>query len=264
MSSQSMFMTIAQTVQYHLSQAPVAGGLGYLAAIYALHRAMATRKAASIPKPVMVVYNFVQVAINLYVALAISNALQGRVWGLGMPDTPAVRHGVYLHYLCKYLDMIDTVIIAARKKGEQLSFLHLYHHSTIVIVWGWVVNTWPADQSAVYAYGAWVNSWVHVIMYFYYGLTAMGIRPPFKKWVTVVQLTQFASCITHAITALFLDTTPVFYNAVQVCYHIQMLKLFLPLLLRTQPAHARGGKGAAALEQKGAAAACDAHHGKAE
>jgi len=207
---------------------------------------MATRQAVQIPKGVMVVYNAAQVAINLYVALSISDALGGvrNVWGLGVPDSPAVRHGVYLHYLCKYLDFADTALITLRKKSEQLSFLHLYHHSTIVVVWGWAVSTWPADQSAVYAYGAWVNSWVHVIMYFYYGLTALGIRPPFKKCVTAVQLTQFASCITHAITALFLDTTPVLYNGVQVCYHIQMLYLFLPLLLGTQ----QRGKGARGFE----------------
>ena len=75
--------------------------------------------------------------------------------------------------------MVDTLIICLRKKTEQCSFLHLWHHSTIVIVWGWVVNTWPAENSsAVYAYGAWINACVHVIMYFYYGLTAVNIRPP--------------------------------------------------------------------------------------
>lgn len=45
-----------------------------------------------------------------------------------------------------------------------------------------------------------------------------------------MQLTQFASCIVHAISALFFDSTPIFYNAVQVMYHIGMLKLFFPLL----------------------------------
>ena len=64
----------------------------------------------------------------------------------------------------------------------------------------------------------------------------MNIRPPFKKAVTMAQLTQFASCIVHAIAALFFDVTPVFYNAVQVLYHIGMLKLFLPLLLGKKPA----------------------------
>ena len=82
-----------------------------------------------------------------------------------------------------------------------------------------MVNTWPTAEengSAAYAYGAWINSCVHVIMYFYYGLTALGIKPPFKKAVTTVQLTQFASCIFMAFAALYLDSTPIFYNAIQV------------------------------------------------
>ena len=295
---------------YHVSNMPLVGSLGYLLAVYTIHKAMSSRAApVTIAKPILVLYNFVQVAINLYVAYDIAMALGGRVWGLGLKDTTAVRYGVWLHYLCKvclppmslqllpagarhlgkpalttfapvapiprgaaqYLDMFDTLIIVLRKKSEQLSFLHLWHHSTIVVVWGWVVNTWPAENSsAAYAYGAWVNSCVHVIMcvhipppapgtpvsegrsastsppvcsvtadcvrrYFYYGLTAMNIRPPFKKLVTMVQLTQFASCIIHAITALFVDVTPVFYNGVQVLYHIGMLKLFLPLLLGKKP-----------------------------
>jgi len=77
-------------------------------------------------------------------------------------------------------------------------------------------------------------------MYAYYGLTAVGIRPPFKKAVTAVQLTQFFSCIVIAVLALFLDETPVFYNAVQVCYHIIMMYLFLPLLLGGGPKPSSG------------------------
>merc|ERR1719453_1694320 len=192
---------------------------------------MSKRKAMSIPKGLMMVYNFAQVLINGYVAYAIAAPLGGRVWGIGLVDSPAIRYGVFLHYLCKYLDMVDTLIIALRKKEEQLSFLHLWHHSTIVIVWGWVVNTWPTAEesgSAAYAYGAWINSIIHVIMYFYYGVTALEVKvpTPLKKSVTTCQLTQFASCIVHAFAALAFDTTPIFYNAVQVCYHIVMLKLF--------------------------------------
>lgn len=181
-------------------------------------------------------YNAAQVAINAYVAYKIAAPLGGRVWGMGLPDSPAVRYGVYLHMLCKYLDFTDTLIILLRKKSEQLSFLHLWHHATILLVWGWVVNTWPTAQAggtAVYAYGAWINAIVHVIMYAYYGCTAVGVRvpTPLKRAVTSVQLTQFASCIGVAIAALFVDDTPVQYNAVQVLYHMGMLRLFLPLLL---------------------------------
>merc|ERR1719230_1983387 len=73
-------------------------------------------------------------------------------------------------------------------------------------------------------------------MYGYYGLTAVGIKPPFKSLVTMIQLTQFFSCISHAFAALVFDSTPVFYNGVQVCYHIVMMRLFLPLLLKSKAA----------------------------
>jgi len=225
------------TAVYHLSNMPLFGAFTYLALVYMLHKAMASRKAMNIPKAILVFYNVAQVLINLYVAYMIAMPLGGRVWGIGLKDSPEVRYGVYLHMLCKYLDYCDTLIIVLRKKGEQLSFLHLWHHFSILIVWGWVVNTWPTAEeggSAAYAYGAWVNSCVHVIMYAYYGVAAfVKVPTPLKKAVTTVQLTQFASCITIAIMALFLDVTPVFYNAVQVAYHIGMLRLFLPLLLKS-------------------------------
>jgi len=216
---------------------PIAGSFSYLATVYLVHAAMSKRASPiAIPRSVLVMYNAAQVVINAYVAYKIAEPLGGHVWGMGLSDSPAVRHGVYLHMLCKYLDFTDTLIILLRKKSEQLSFLHLWHHATILLVWGWVVNTWPTAQeggTAVYSYGAWVNAIVHVIMYAYYGLTAVGVKVPtrVKKAVTAVQLTQFASCIAIAIAALFVDSTPVFYNAVQVLYHIGMLKLFLPLLL---------------------------------
>jgi len=248
-------MDMLEALTYHLSNMPLAGSIGYLAVIYLLHSFMSSRNAVQIPKAVMVLYNVVQVVINGYVAYAIAAANSGWVFGIGLRDSPALRYGVWLHYLCKYLDMVDTAIIAMRKKSDQLSFLHLYHHATIVVVWGWVVNTWPtADEngSGAYAYGAWINACVHVVMYGYYGVAAVGIKVPkaIKKSVTMVQLSQFASCIMHAFAALVFDTTPIFYNAVQVLYHIGMLYLFLPLLLRGyKPSETK-----AAAEAKAAAA----------
>jgi len=227
--------TPLETLTYHVTNMPLLASVVYLGGVWACFSMMMGRKAMVIPKALMIFYNFAQVLINGYVAYAIAAPLGMQVWGIGLKDSPAVRFGVFLHYLCKYLDFTDTLIIVLRKKDEQLSFLHLWHHATIVVVWGWVVNTWPTAEeggSAAYAYGAWINSIIHVIMYGYYGLTAMGIKPPFKKAVTMCQLTQFASCIVHAFAALAFDTTPIFYNGIQVLYHIGMLKLFLPLLLR--------------------------------
>ena len=112
--------------------------------MYAIHRAKRSSPPTALPKPALALYNAAQVAVNAYVAWEIASALGGRVWGIGIADTPRVRHGVFLHYLCKYLDFADTLVIVLRKKAAQLSFLHLYHHASIVLVWGWVVATWPS------------------------------------------------------------------------------------------------------------------------
>ena len=220
---------------YHLSHVPWWAAAGYLGGVYAVHRAKRSSPPTALPKPALALYNAAQVAVNAYVAWEIASALGGRVWGIGIADTPRVRHGVFLHYLCKYLDFADTLVIVLRKKAAQLSFLHLYHHASIVLVWGWVVATWPSGAdggSACYAYGAFVNAVVHVVMYAYYGCTVVELRPPLwlKRSVTGVQLTQFATCVVHAVAALALDRARV-HGTVQVLYHIAMLRLFLPLLL---------------------------------
>ena len=41
---------------------------------------------------------------------------------------------LWLFYMSKILDFMDTVFIVLGKKWEQLSFLHVYHHTTIFLV----------------------------------------------------------------------------------------------------------------------------------
>ena len=89
------------TLQYHLSSMPLPASFLYLAGIWGLYKLMQPRAAVSIPKPVLVLYNVAQCVINGYVAYLIADALSGRVWGIGQPETEYVRYGVYLHYLCK-------------------------------------------------------------------------------------------------------------------------------------------------------------------
>ena len=83
---------------------------------------MSNRKAMTIPKSVLVLYNAAQVIINAYVAYKIAEPLGGRVWGIGLKDTPAVRYGVYLHMLCKYLDFTDTLIIVSCSRFARAFF----------------------------------------------------------------------------------------------------------------------------------------------
>jgi elongation of very long chain fatty acids protein 4 len=43
---------------------------------------------------------------------------------------------MYVYYIIKLVDLIDTVLFALRKKSNQISFLHVFHHFSMV------VNSW--------------------------------------------------------------------------------------------------------------------------
>ena len=42
---------------------------------------------------------------------------------------------LWVFYMSKILDFVDTVIIIVRRKWRQLSFLHVFHHVSIFLVW---------------------------------------------------------------------------------------------------------------------------------
>ena len=68
-----------------------------------------------------------------------------------------------------------------------MSFLHLYHHSTMFPLW-WIATRWCAGGQAYFS--AMLNSFVHVVMYFYYFITTFDRYKHvwWKKYVTHMQL----------------------------------------------------------------------------
>ena len=77
-----------------------------------------------------------------------------------------------------------------RHKKKQISFLHVFHHFTIVLIadYGYHHAPWPA----IIPIGS-LNSFVHIVMYGYYGLTAFYplTEFQFKRRITQLQMTQF-------------------------------------------------------------------------
>lgn len=148
----------------------------------------------------MVVFNFVIVAMYI-VNVSILLVNMPKISGHELCKGGAVRKGditytlarkAWMLYLLKYVELFDTVFFVLRKKGNQITFLHVLHHSLIPI-FGWVV--FRTEKSALQSVPMFVNSFVHVIMYTYYGLAAMGphVRKYlwWKKYLTQLQIVQF-------------------------------------------------------------------------
>jgi len=78
---------------------------------------------------------------------------------------------VWLHYCNKYLEFFDTIFMVLRGRLDQVSFLHIYHHTTIVWAWYWGVRLYIRGDSY---FGALLNSIIHVFMYSYYAMVRNG------------------------------------------------------------------------------------------
>lgn len=160
----------------------------------------------------MFFYNSFQILFNLFMIA-------------GFLFTNYFEFFMYLHYLSKYIDYIDTIIIVLRKKDNQLTFLHLYHHSTISIIWGIILNANLANQISYF--GCLINSFIHSIMYSHYLYSSFGLINPYKKYITKAQITQFILCILHSIYVInFNFEMPIFYPLLQIIYCMIMIILF--------------------------------------
>jgi len=92
---------------------------------------------------------------------------------------------VYIYYLSKFWELFDTVILVLKRRP--LIFLHVYHHSVVILmVWLWL------NSHLLFAsIGMMLNTFIHVFMYYFYYRTALGKVVWWKKYITVTQIIQF-------------------------------------------------------------------------
>ncbi|KAL5518942.1 ELO2 [Sanghuangporus vaninii] len=99
--------------------------------------------------------------------------------------TPRMEFYYMINYYIKYLELLDTVFLALKKKP--LAFLHVFHHSATALLCYTQLNGRTSVSWVVIT----LNLTVHVLMYYYYYATAGGARIWWKKHLTTMQIVQF-------------------------------------------------------------------------
>uniref|UniRef100_A0A3Q2HV14 Elongation of very long chain fatty acids protein n=1 Tax=Equus caballus TaxID=9796 RepID=A0A3Q2HV14_HORSE len=178
-------------------------------------RIMANRKPFQL-RSFMIVYNFSLVALSLYIVyeFLMSGWLSTYTWRCdpvdysNNPEALRMVRVAWLFLFSKFIELMDTVIFILRKKDGQVTFLHVFHHSVLPWSWWWGVKIAPGGMGSFHAM---INSSVHVVMYLYYGLSAIGpAAQPYlwwKKHMTAIQLVRGRGLACSHPNILSLDPT---------------------------------------------------------
>ncbi|KAF2901810.1 hypothetical protein ILUMI_04374 [Ignelater luminosus] len=163
---------------------------------------------------VLIVYNAYQVVFSVWLCCQAFNVdniftLLFRHCSAAQPDrkhAALLSNGAWWYFFSKVVELLDTVFFVLRKKQSQVTFLHVYHHSiTMFFSWGYL-KFLPGEQGVVIGF---LNSAVHVVMYSYYLIAALGPKYQkylwWKKYMTWMQLTQFCLMLVYLMYVLAMD-----------------------------------------------------------
>ncbi|XP_041976153.1 elongation of very long chain fatty acids protein-like [Aricia agestis] len=122
------------------------------------------------------------------------------------PQAMRTVAGCWWYYFSKFTEFFDTFFFVMRKKFDHVSKLHVIHHGIMPLsVWFGVKFT-PGGHSTFFGM---LNTFVHIVMYSYYLLAALGPKVQkflwWKKYITVLQMVQFVLVFVHAFQLLFIE-----------------------------------------------------------
>ncbi|XP_036336931.1 elongation of very long chain fatty acids protein 4-like [Rhagoletis pomonella] len=214
----------------------------YLLLVRYLPKWMQRRKPFQM-KPLMLLYNFLMALLNAHICKELLfNGIRSKYnfWcqssrELYTKEEFRIAAAVWWFYFSKLLEFADTIFFILRKKRKQLTFLHVYHHGTMFPLW-WIAIKWVPTGSTIIP--SVTNSFIHVIMYSYYGLSALGPSVQkflwWKKYLTALQLIQFVFGACWSAQAIIRGCDfPTWINVTTIVYMASLLFLFGQFYVKT-------------------------------
>uniref|UniRef100_A0A182ILG8 Elongation of very long chain fatty acids protein n=1 Tax=Anopheles atroparvus TaxID=41427 RepID=A0A182ILG8_ANOAO len=207
----------------------------YLFIVWIGPKIMRDRKPFEL-KTILVPYNLAIALLNLYICVQLfvgSTMLQYSYICEPYrhsfdPAELRIVDAIWWYYFSKMLEFSDTFCLIMRKKDNQLTFLHVYHHSTMFCLC-WIGVKWVPSGSMVVP--PMINSFIHVLMYTYYGLAALGPHMNkylwWKKHLTILQLIQFTVTMFIGINGIITKCEfPLWMLYTQIGYMLSFIVLF--------------------------------------
>ncbi|XP_074064137.1 very long chain fatty acid elongase 2 isoform X3 [Macrotis lagotis] len=186
----------------------------YLLSIWLGNKYMKNRPALSL-RGILIFYNLGITLLSLYMLIEVARVL-------------------WWYYFSKLIEFMDTIFFVLRKKTSQITFLHVYHHTSMFNIWWCVLNWIPCGQSF---FGPTLNSFIHILMYSYYGLSVIPSMHKYlwwKKYLTQAQLIQFVLTISHTLSAVVIPCGFPFGCLIfQSSYMLTLVILFLNFYVQT-------------------------------
>ncbi len=188
-------------------------------------------------------YNLFTVLLNAYIAYELyANTIGYYYWPCEEVDytvnerSMRIAAGIWWFYISKAFEMLDSIFFMLRGKYNQLSFLHIYHHSSMFLLWWMGANYVPGGNTV---FGAALNSAIHVVMYGYYFVSALG--PQYRKYLgwkqylTIIQITQFFINLGFLLNFLVFQPCdfPLWMPKLMTAYMISFIILFGNFYMRT-------------------------------
>ncbi|KAK2815051.1 hypothetical protein Q7C36_023317 [Tachysurus vachellii] len=192
-------------------------------------------------KNMLLLYNFGVTMLSFYMLVELISATWTAGYKLkcqGLFDAGEgdirVAKVLWWYYFSKLIEFLDTIFFILRKKNNQITFLHVYHHASMFNIWWCVLNWIPCGQSF---FGPTLNSFIHVLMYSYYGLSTIPSMHKYlwwKRYLTQAQLVQFILTITHTLSAVvFPCGFPLGCLFFQSSYMLTLVILFVNFYMQT-------------------------------
>ncbi|XP_055933505.1 elongation of very long chain fatty acids protein 4-like [Argiope bruennichi] len=142
----------------------------------------------------------------------------------------------WIIYILKYVEYADTIFFVLRKKNHLITNLHVIHHAILPIL-GWIL--FRSERSGFQFVPGVTNSIVHIVMYTYYGLAAIGPEVQkhlwWKEYLTRMQILQFIVIILFVTVILpITGCTPTKHGIyIDIAFALIFLSLFINFYTKT-------------------------------